>query len=218
MNKSFVLLKNLSQIRHFTEEMNASMKLFRALALFAFAVVLALGTASAATINGSIPFAGIGLSINGADLAASTIINAVVYETSGVGAGDYSAIPILTNFTEGGGLDLTNLSAFTFTNATYGTFVADGVGDQILTQNANFLDIYLRGTFTPAVALGAGLLPTDTSFRISFTKSGSSVSGSGTLNSPAAPPPGVPEPATMTLFGSALVGLGLIGRKRLARR
>jgi hypothetical protein len=32
-----------------------------------------------------------------------------------------------------------------------------------------------------------------------------------------APPSGTPEPATMTLFGSALVGVGILGRKRLAR-
>ncbi len=32
------------------------------------------------------------------------------------------------------------------------------------------------------------------------------------------PPTGTPEPATMALLGSALIGLGVFGRKRLARR
>jgi hypothetical protein len=177
-----------------------------------------MGTASAGSINGSLPFAGIGVAINGADLASSTIINATVYETSGAGAGDYSNVPQLSNFTEGGGLDLTNLGAFNFTNAI-GTFQANAALSFIVTQQSGFLDVFLRGTFTPGAGAPAPLLgedPTDTSFRLAFTKSGSSVSGSGTLSSPAVPPPGVPEPATMALMGSALLGLGLFGRKRLS--
>jgi hypothetical protein len=192
------------------------MSLSKLFAMTAVAGILALGTAKANGIIGSIPFGGIGVTENGTDLSNSSVINAAFYQTSNVGANDYSVVPILTLFTEGAGLDLTNLSAFTFTNATYGTFVANGAGDMIVTQTANFLDVYLRGTFTPAAGGPlAGFDPTDTSFRISFTQSGTSISGSGTLTSPAVPP--VPEPTTMTLLGSALVGLGLAGRKRFAR-
>ena len=141
------------------------MKLSRLLGLSALAGVLTLGTASAGSINGSIPFAGIGLTINGGDLVSSTVINAAVYETSGLGAGDYSNVPQLSNFTEGGGLDLTNLGAFNFSNAI-GTFQANGALSFIVTQQTGCLDVFLRGLFTPGAGAPAPLAgedPTDTS-------------------------------------------------------
>jgi hypothetical protein len=57
------------------------------------------------------------------------------------------------------------------------------------------------------------------SLTLSFSQSAAnaSIQGGGTLSTPPVPFTGAPEPATMALFGSALVGISLIGRKRLSR-
>jgi hypothetical protein len=55
------------------------------------------------------------------------------------------------------------------------------------------------------------------SMQLQINQAGASISASGTFATPNQFS-FAPEPATMTLFGSALVGLGLFGRKRLARR
>jgi PEP-CTERM motif len=108
---------------------------------------------------------------------------------------------------------------FTFGSAVNGTFVAtSGV---ILTQTSTNLDVFLLGTYTPGTGFGTAgcnvCTATGTLAHVSLNQSGTALSEAITLTSPASSLPGVPEPATMALFGSALVGLGVIGRKRLAR-
>lgn len=193
--------------------------------LFAVAAIMLASAplSQAATINGSLPFAGFGLTQNGADLSVSTQITAGVYSTTNFGVGDYSAVALGSAFNSGGTpstvtLNLNNLSTFTFTNPTYGTFVANGPvggsGSQVIVQNSNFLSVYLLGTFTPAVGAPSplgGLSPTQTSLRLSFNFSGGSLSGSASMSSPAEI---VPEPSTYALGTLAAGAMAFIARRR----
>ena len=171
------------------------------------------GICSAATINGSMSLLALSWAENGTNLQNATTLT-LTSVFVGSGTGDYLGVPSFTpvsNFT----LNIDNLGAFSLTIPLYGVFQAsDG---SIITETASNLDVFLRGTFTPGVDL-PGLSPTDTSLRISANKSGSSISGGITLNSPYVPNPTVPEPATLALTGGALVGIGIVGRKRFSKK
>lgn len=186
------------------------------------ALFLAAGMAGhASMIVGSFPLNGGGLTQDGANLGVSTMVSATLLTNLGAGAGDYAFIPASTDF-GGATLDYSStaaLAGFSFSSPLWGTFTAQAnPANAIVQKTANFLDVFIVGTFTPGTSAGwTGKDPTESSLRFSINQSGASISEAITLNSPALPPPGVPEPGTMVLYGSALVAVSLLSKRRLAR-
>ena len=187
------------------------------LALAAMALASSASKSHAIYIVGSMALTSTAVSQNGADLSVSSTISILNLIASNIGQGNYSGVGIGTSLSNNNAvtLDLANLSAFSFSSPTWGGFVANGVGNQILNQSVNFLDVYLRGTYTPGSDPSiASLQATDTSFRMSFNQSGASLSSGFTLNSPAV---NVPEPSTYIMAGQAVLVLGYIARRRRNR-
>jgi hypothetical protein len=185
--------------------------------LAAMLVIAVAGLGSAAQINGSMGLAFFNPTMNDGDLSASTEVGADAV-ANGSTSGDYSTVPAGTSygtFT----IDLDNIATgggLTLTSALFGNFVAST--GMIVQQSANFLDIYIVGTYSglPGLTCGDPTIcdPTDTSFRASFNLSGDSLGGGATLSSP--PAGVVPEPGTWALFTSAIVVVGLVRRRRNA--
>lgn len=175
---------------------------------------------NAADLNGSFAFTGLNATKNGTNLLDSTIFTFTSYLTTTTGTGDYAGISTGT-FWDGpnppavtGVLDISSpvaMGGFSITNASFGTFVASNTAqNQVVNQSTNFLDIYLRGMFTPSGTL-SGFNATDTSVRISINLSGESISAAYTLNTPAV---NVPEPSTYVLGAIATIVTGFVARRR----
>jgi uncharacterized membrane protein YphA (DoxX/SURF4 family) len=188
------------------------------LGLLVASVLFTHGEAKAMQLQGSLALAGFNVHSDKPNLAPlNQKITSSFLLTSNTGTGAFAYIPLLTIFTATT-LDLANLTTFSFSNATWGAFVANqpSFANQVLQHTTNFLDILLDGTFTP----GPGFLvhhpydPSEETVRLSFNQSGSgrtrSISEAITLDSP----PQVPEPGTLLLLGSGMAGLVLASRRK----
>jgi len=184
---------------------------------FRFAVAALVGAAlaiggtvnaNAQLLSGSLPLAGFIVTSNSPSLGTSTTVSSVFTFSSGPGLGDYAPIPVATNFGPTT-LDLTNFTTFAFSDATYGSWTsASGV---VVQQTANFLDVFILGTFTPGPGL-PGFIATPGSLRISVNQSGGSLSEAITLVSP--PLTLVPEPGTYAMIATSGIGGLLMLRRR----
>jgi hypothetical protein len=178
------------------------------------AVILTTGSVSYATqIVGSLGLAGVSPSLNnGTNLGNTTSVSSLdtIVTDFPNGFGDYSAVPGGTPFGPTT-VDLTNLSSFSISNASFGSFAASS--GAIITHFANFLDVLYLGTFTPA---NPGPLstfdPSASSLRVSLNQSGAALSEAITLTSPPATTT-VPEPSTWLLLATGTLGLLGYGRR-----
>jgi hypothetical protein len=181
-------------------------------------------SARATPINGSITLSSAGVipgSLNGTDLSNSTKFElALDAQTTGLQTGDFLSVPIgsslptSTTGETGVSLDLSNITAFTFGDAAFGTF--DATTLLILTRTATNLDIFVTGTFIPGTDFPPGATaPLGASDHISLNETGvganESISWGATFASPpATPPTTLPEPGPLLLLGTGLCVMALL--------
>jgi len=184
-------------------------------------LILALSTSVAMAwtgneVAGSAVVGSKNVTSNNATFELSTVftINDLIYTS---GTGDFAAVaPTINLLPNPVSLDITNLSAWTFNSATFGTWTTTGGTYQFIpATNSIFLVVALTGQFTPGTLLPGKIANTGV-MNIAFTKTDGSESVSGTLGLEKRP---VPEASTLVGFGSALAmaGPGLVGWLRRRR-
>ncbi len=185
----------------------------RRVLLFFVVAALAASAAFASPIVGSISLGTLQVGVNGVTLSDTTSITALSYFANGVGLGDYAPIGFFEAFAESGALDLDNPSGWSLSGPS-GTFTASAVTVPIRTDS--FLNFFVQGIFVPGpslLAINPTLTQNSASLTFTVTRSGAgSNSAAITLDSPSLFP--VPEPTAFVLTGTALLGFGLLRRRR----
>ena len=187
--------------------------LFSGLAL---TLALSCGVAQANVINGSIGIADIGdPSVSpGSNINLATTFNFGNLLTTGSSTGAFVGMP--TQLFGAATLTIGDPTSVTFGSAVFGTFTSTSITEA--SNVAGAVSFYVLGNYTLGTFFGGNAGTTESaSFTVGFTQTPAhtgAISDSGTFADPPTTPPSVPEPATMGIFGSALVGLGFIGRRR----
>jgi hypothetical protein len=134
-----------------------------------------------------------------------------------VGLGDAVTLTSLTFNLTTGPLSLPNLLVFSSGNSNRYQFSA--TSSQVSSDSTTrSVALYFLGGFhdtDPTTPFDDA--PASLSFAFTQSAPGGAINFTATFSTPPAPPTGTPEPATTALLGSALIGVGLIGRKKLSR-
>lgn len=183
----------------------------------ALTLALSCGVMQANVINGSIGIADIGApSVSpGSNINTATQFNFGDLVTTGSQTGAFTGLG--GQFLGSASLKIGVPGSVTFGDAVFGSFTSTSITEA--SNVSGSVSFYVLGNYTLGSFFGGNAGVTESSsFTVSFTQTPAetgAISDSGTFaDPPTTPPPGVPEPATMGVFGSALIGLGFIGRRR----
>jgi len=151
----------------------------------------------------------------GNNIATADVFSGLTFTTSASQTGDFGTLAGGQTLS-GISLDLSNIAAFTFGNATFGTFQATTFTDTGFDAVNNSRGFLIVGTFAPGTGF-PGLTGNSALLSISFTQVGgptSSISLSGTITTPA--PSQTPEPSTIVMLGTiaAPVAFGMWRRRK----